>query len=69
MKIKTAKMSETWMLTCFAKFVPTKITNHTVLDNVLNINCTADHRESFQEVVYNIVGNFMAQAFHGCYIS
>ena len=49
MKIKTTKISETWMLTCFAKFVPTKMTNHTVVGNVLNINCTADHRESFQE--------------------
>ena len=59
MKMKTTKISETWMLTGFAKFVPTKITNHTVVGNVHNINCTADHREraSKNQVVYNIAGN------------
>ena len=47
MKIKTTKTSETRTLICFVKFEPMKITNHTVVGNVLN--CTADHRESFQE--------------------
>ena len=49
MKIKIAKFLKPGFWSVLQKFVPMKITNHTVVGNALSINCTADHRESFQE--------------------
>ena len=67
MKIKIAKFLKPGFWSVLQKFVPIKITNHTVVGNALNINCTADHREraSKNQIVYHIVGNFIVQALHG----